>query len=161
MKASHKVGFVDCIGFKEKLTSEKLFKALNERWDLIHYIGHSDFRGDDGFLILPGEREDEAQSLRVSDIAASLRKTPFIYLSSCKGSKAAFVRRLAEQHVPCTLGFRAEVPDQFALDHAKCFYERLFELSSIEQALLQTRQKLKGGRSERLWACPSLVVQMH
>jgi hypothetical protein len=157
---SKRVGHVEPVRLAGNLTPDRFSKLLEQEWDLIHYIGHTEFVFDEGHFILPGNAAGEAVALGVSKVATKLRKTPFVYLSSCYGSRAPFVRRLAEQRVPCTLGFRNSVPDAFALEHATCFYGRLFKLASIEHAFLQTRQQFKE-MPERFWACSSLVVQMH
>jgi hypothetical protein len=159
-EATKRVGHVEPVRLDGESALNSFNKLLEQEWDLIHYIGHTEFCFKEGHFILPGDAPGKAASLSVAKIATKLRKTPFVYLSSCFGSRTPFVRRLAEQRVPCTLGFRSSVPDAFALEHATCFYERLFKLSSIEHAFLQTRQQFKE-KPVRHWASSSLVVQMH
>jgi CHAT domain len=159
--ARHRVDQVVTIGRERPLTTGDLKKTLSLRqWDIVHYIGHTDFRDPRGFLILPSANASDAEAVGVEEIAPHLLRTRFVYLSSCEGTKLAFVRRLAEHGVPSILGFRSKVRDDLALEHALYFYDRLFALRSIERAFLATRQEFhRTYPKERLWACSSLIMQ--
>jgi hypothetical protein len=149
------------LGCDAPLGVAELKSTLDSReWDIVHYIGHSDFRDPRGYLILPGARPSEPQAVGVEEIAPHLAHARFVYLSSCEGTKLAFVRRLAEHGVPNILGFRSRVRDDLARQHALYFYEQLFALHSIERAFLAARQEFhRNWPKERLWACSSLVMQ--
>lgn len=142
-------------------SSIQLKEALSrEMWDIVHFIGHTDYRGDRGFLILPGSRPSEPQAVGLEEFAPHLTRTRLVYLSSCHGTKLAFVRRLAEHGVSSVLGYRTKVRDTLALEHTKYFYEKLFELKSIERAFFCARQHFHMHHpKDRLWACSSLIMQ--
>lgn len=159
--AAGRIGLVDEVGASAPLTATLLkAKITSQRWDIVHFIGHTDYFEDRALIILPGARPGEAQAIGLEEIAPLLARTRFVYLSSCKGTKLAFVRRLAEHGVPSVLGFRSTIRDDLALEHAQYFYERLFSVNSLERAFLSTRKHFHEQHpKERLWACSSLVMQ--
>ena len=161
LRSTGRVGRVDVIGDTAPLTLSALTgKFSNQRWDVVHYIGHTDYLDDRALVILPGDRPDEAQAVGLELIAPFLAQTSFVYLSSCQGTKLAFVRQLAEHGVPSVLGFRTRIRDDLAAEHAQYFYDRLFALSSLERAFFSTRKHFhERYPKERLWACASLVLQ--
>jgi hypothetical protein len=159
-EAGKAIGDVRVIGRKEPMTAAAMKSALAERtWDVVHYIGHTDYVADRGYFITVGP-EGEAEALGIEEIAPHLQDSRFVYFSSCQGTKLAFVRRLAQHGVPTVLGFRVKVQDQLALEHAACFYENLLNRNSIEQAFHRTRLHFhEKYPRERLWACSSLIMQ--
>ncbi|MGD9158598.1 MAG: CHAT domain-containing protein [Desulfobacteraceae bacterium] len=135
----------------------------NGPWHLVHFAGHShyDYSNDKAFVFFPGrttpfplEAEDFAQMLRTSD-------TRFIYLSSCRSSESRFVFELAKQGIPAILGFRWDIEDELALDHAKFFYKKLFrEGRWLEYAFLKTINYVRPQNTySRIWAGSMLVMQ--
>jgi len=153
------IGEVEVAGRNNPLTTAAMKSKLAERtWDVVHYIGHTDYLSDRGYFIVSGL--EGAEALGIEEVAPHLQDTRFVYFSSCEGTKLAFVRRLAQHGVPTVLGFRVKVHDQRALEHAICFYEYLLDRYSIEQAFHRTRLHFhQRYPQERLWACSSLIMQ--
>jgi CheY-like chemotaxis protein len=142
-------------------TSAKVEEILTsgQRWDLVHYAGHS-YHNDNGYVFFPDT--PTFQEVEIEKFALWLRdaKTRLIYLSSCESSKVKFVHKLAKTGVPSVLGFRWDIDDQKAAEHAEIFYEQLFAERSLEYAFLKTRQKVHENNPEHIiWAAPVLVMQ--
>jgi hypothetical protein len=161
VKHAAAVGDVKVIGRKMPLTLKDLEENLAPgRWDIVHYIGHTDYLAPRGYLLLPGVQPSTVVSIGIESVAPRLEDTRLVYLSSCEGTKVAFVKRLTEQRVPTIFGFRSRVRDDLAREHAREFYDRLFQRSSIEQAYQETKTYFyENHRSERMWACSSLIMQ--
>jgi CHAT domain len=137
-----------------------------ERFDIIHFAGHS-ITTSDGLtlLVLPGMQPGEAEELIAESFADLAAKSgaQLVYLSSCQGSSANSVASLAQREVPCVLGFRWDVDDADAADFAKRFYGGLFqERLSVCKAF---RDACFGGyrpsdiETSRIWVSPILASQ--
>jgi hypothetical protein len=132
--------------------------AKRDRWDIIHYAGHSCYQGPTrGVFFFPGRF---VETVSVETFSRELGRPRFVYLSSCHGSQASFVFELAEQKVASILGFRWDIDDGMAVEHAKAFYTALFEEErSLEYAFLKARQRMHDlARDNRIWAAPMLMM---
>jgi len=158
-----KVGYVTNSS-KKKAYLQKLESTLEDGpWHLVHFAGHSyhDKANDFGYIFVPGLTGPQA--VKVDVFAIKLRKasTRFLYLSSCQSSGADFVYKLAEKQVPSVLGFRWDIKDDDAAEHAKLFYENMFEgEKSLEYAFLRTRQQMHDLHEDRqIWCAAVLVIE--
>ncbi len=147
------------IPFKEQLKHT----LTSHTWDLVHYAGHTYFkeRAGKGYVMLPGEKGIDAVDMEIFSSWLRQSKTRFVYFSSCKSSNVAFVFEAASKRVPAILGFRWDIDDDMAAEHACCFYERLFgECRSLEYAFLETRKHMhETHKDNRIWASAILIVQ--
>jgi hypothetical protein len=140
--------------------------AEKEPWHLVHYAGHSHYADKLGYLVLPhvgSAADDDAEPDYVgsSDFARWLRRTRFMYLSSCRGSSQGFVYDLCKQRVPAVAGFRWNIDDDKAQRHSQTFYEELFATRSIEAALFAAWNHMYGRhRKNPVWAASQLVLQL-
>lgn len=165
---------IDCLGEIEMLADspsrsrsfkELLFAKLKERdWHMIHYAGHSIYRDECGFLIIPGAfPQDAPEEVSMVDIGVLLRKTRFLYLSSCESSSDSFFFELARNHVGSVLGFRWKVDDILGFEFAKKFYAAFFEREPrrrLEHAFLEARKQIKPqNEDKKIWAAPMMIVQ--
>lgn len=146
---------------KDPCTPAKVREILTsgQRWDMVHYAGHS-YHNENGYVFFPDT--PNFQEVEINRFAQWLReaKIRLIYLSSCESSKVKFVHKLAESGVPSVLGFRWDIDDAKAAEHAEIFYEQLFAERSLENAFLKTRQKVHDKNPEHIiWASPVLVMQ--
>ena len=134
-----------------------------ECWHLVHYAGHSVYinngeRRSDGFIFFPG---DIVEPINIELFARWLRKTRFVYLSSCQSCEENFAFELAQNKIPAILGFRWDVDDDQAADHAKAFYRKLFQHRSLEKAFMKSRRKMyQAHREGKVWASPVLILQI-
>lgn len=144
---------------------------------LVHFAGHSfyDDEGKQGYLVFPGGREGELELLDIETFAEWLRAadTRFVYLSSCESSAEKIVFELAQHRVPAIVGFRWDVDDQLAAQHASAFYTHLLcEHSSLEKAFLMARKKMheedkrqyankpkRDVRTAPIWTAPVMILQ--
>jgi hypothetical protein len=150
----------EILGDKEPVRLLDLKRRLSQRWDIIHYVGHTEHVGNQGYFILPGEVAGSCFPVGVEELAPFLANSRFLYLSSCQSSSSGFIVRLAEHGVTCVLGFRVQVPDATATDYAERFYTEFFRTQSVEEAFTETRRHFhKEIPKSRIWACALLVVQ--
>ena len=149
---------------KNPATFENVKNTLNSKpWHLIHYAGHSfyDDESDLGYLFFP----DDAglglpQKVAIPDFAGYAMNTQFIYLSSCHSTDVQFAFSLASNQIPGVLGYRWDIDDELAMNHAASFYKHLFEERSVERAFLKTRQDMHMEHQDaRIWAAPMLILQ--
>jgi len=147
--------FMDCV-------TETL---KNGPWHLVHYAGHSYYESisQSGYVFFPG-RKGRGAPMEIGSFAKLLRDyshVRFIYLSSCESSEADFVFALADSQVPAIVGFRWDILDPKAAEHAGVFYRHLFEKRSLEYAFLETRKEMHSrGDKNRIWAAPMLIMQV-
>ncbi|MFC1604290.1 CHAT domain-containing protein [Planctomycetota bacterium] len=149
---------------RKKSYLDKLENTLKDGpWHIVHFAGHSyyDKANDTGYIFIPGPTGPEA--VKAEEFALKLRKayTRFLYLSSCKSSGADFVYELAEKQVPSVLGFRWDIKDDEAAEHATLFYENMFEgEKSLEYAFLRTRQQMHDRhKDQQIWCAAVLVIE--
>ncbi len=132
-----------------------------KQWHLVHYAGHSHYTADDnGYVFFSSEGRPDA--VDIQHFAQWLRQagTQFVYLSSCESSKLKFVRELVKKAVPAVIGYRWDIDDDKAAEHADIFYDHLFKEQSLEYAFLRTRQQISQKCPEHIiWAAPVLVMQ--
>lgn len=149
------------------VTKEKVENVLTDgtQWHLVHYAGHSSYFSKNekglGYLFFQGRRGVERENIEKFSGWLREAKTRFIYLSSCASSKEDFVFELADKGIPSAIGFRWDIHDQKAIEHAKKFYKHLFELRSLEYAFLKTRQDMHADNWDHIiWAAPMLIMQV-
>jgi hypothetical protein len=95
------------------------------------------------------------------EFAKWLVQTRLVYMSSCRGSSQDFVFNLCKQAIPAVTGFRWDIEDASADKHSRRFYEELFRMRSIEDALRETWIHTFGqDRESKVWASSQLVMQL-
>jgi hypothetical protein len=132
-------------------------------WDLVHFAGHSYYDPSQkrGYVFLPGRDARSFEKVELERLSDWLRKTSFVYFSSCDSGAAAFVFALAERRIPNIVGFRSSIEDPFACEYAERFYRSLFERRSIERAFLEARRSIHGKHPDsRIWAAALLIEQV-
>jgi hypothetical protein len=144
----------------------ELERALSRRtWDLIHYAGHcfgepQDLGGRVYLVFGPG-REGVVEA---DMFARWVRKSRFLFLSTCQSAGAHFVLQMVKQTVPAIVGYRWTVDDLHARLFARQFYASLFSDRAtnryIEYAFLHAKRALHESRLPApAWAAPMLVMQ--
>lgn len=132
-------------------------------WDLVHYAGHTYFKekAGRGYIMLPGENGIDAVDMEVFSSWLRLAKSRFVYFSSCKSSNVAFVFEVASKSIPAILGFRWDIDDDKAAEHARCFYDHLFgACHSLEYAFFETRKHMHASHIDNsIWASAMLILQ--
>jgi hypothetical protein len=169
-KSKFGLGKILCV--TEKLAGKEPFKDFlfnildSDRWDLVHYAGHSFFSQEQkkGFVFFPPQTKgDLVEKVEVTDLGKRLSSTRFVFLSSCQGAETQFLVSLAQCRVPAALGFRWWVDDSMAVEYALEFYRQLFSEQprrSLEDAFLEARKKMEAAQPANcIWANPILMIQ--
>lgn len=126
-------------------------------WDIVHYCGHSYCHPSIGaYVFLPGK---PFVPVKIAVFSLILKHPRLIYLSSCHSSDALFVFKMAEENVGAVLGFRWNIDDQMAFEHAKVFYDELFKERSVEYAFFKARRMMHAREpNNKTWAAPILMM---
>jgi hypothetical protein len=134
-----------------------------QRWELVHYAGHSLYKGKrgEGYLLFPHGKDADVVTLM--EFSTWLRDcdTQLVFLSSCHSSEEGFVFELAANKIPSIIGFRWDIDDDKAFLCAQRFYTHLFmEGRTLEYAFLETRRDMhRKHPKNRVWAAPMLIMQ--
>lgn len=157
---------------KGKSFRECVQEALEQEgpWHLVHYAGHSYYHKAQmrGYVIFPGPPSGKStpEAIDIEDFAEWLRdnNTHLVYMSSCHSSDSNIVFELARNYVPTIVGFRWDIEDPKAVEHACAFYTHLLTGSQsirIEYAFLKARKETyRKGKMDKTWAAPMLIRQM-
>jgi hypothetical protein len=114
--------------------------------------------------VVPGSFSgDSPKHISIADLGPYLKKTHFLYLSSCESAFEQFFFELARHEVPAVLGFRWKVEDLYGFEFAQRFYEAFFQEAPrrrLEHAFLEARRKVKTKYGDKkIWASPMMVLQ--
>jgi hypothetical protein len=159
---------IEFVGKESPVTLQSLRTLLSpdefnptRRWDLIHFVGHTDFINDVGYFVMPRSGSGvAAEAVPAKELTPLLSNSRLLYLSSCDSASAAFVFRLAERGISSLLGFCMPIADSLAVEHATEFYGHLFRTRSTEEAFLATRRHFYQMHPEsRVWARAMLILQ--
>jgi hypothetical protein len=142
---------------------EGLIQMLeSQRWDLVHFAGHSFIDDNDPHLVLD---PPFGVTLGFERLALYLRHTRFLFVSSCRSADHAFITRAIASVIPQILGFRWPVKDAQAATFAQSFYQSLFaqgkpSYKSVDYAFLAARCAThRSMPSDNAWASPILLTQ--
>lgn len=147
------------------VTKDRLMDVLRtgQRWDLVHFAGHSHFEpsNDDGvgraFLFAGAQGSPEL--LEFQSLSPALREAKFLYLSSCKSSSSGFAVEATRAGVSAVVGYRWEVEDKAAKVQAKLFYQELMRSLSVDTAFWKARRRFHHFCPLRdTWASAMLVT---
>jgi hypothetical protein len=146
----------------EKISTEEVKRVLNEnRWDIVHYAGHSYLDEETGCAyVFFMNKDNKVDPVKIEEFAGYLRNTRLLVLSSCTSSHERFVFELAKHQVPAVLGFRTSIDDDLARQFSIDFYRRLFDMKSVDGAFFMARKQLyKDNVTDRAWTNPVLVLE--
>jgi hypothetical protein len=157
------IGHIEPV-LKTECSKKKLEMLLTggNHWDIVHFAGHSfyDKKLGTGYVFLPGEKQVEMLSIDKLSQWLRIAKARFIYMSSCHSSNEDFVYKLVKNEIPATVGYRWDIDDDKAAEHAEIFYSNLFKERSLEKAFLKTFQEVRDRHKEHIiWAAPVLIMQ--
>jgi formylglycine-generating enzyme required for sulfatase activity len=132
-------------------------------FDLIHFLGHGNFDGEVGALVLENER-GRGVLLRSDDLPAILMKpVPFVFLNVCHGGRSAakpfsgLAQALLRSGVRAVVAMRREISDPGAVKLAKAFYSFVAKGESLARALSRARRSVF--HPERCdWVVPMLFL---
>ncbi|MHA2231156.1 MAG: P-loop NTPase fold protein [Candidatus Hodarchaeales archaeon] len=143
--------------------AELIAKTLEEeRWDVVHYAGMHVCPGKarEAYMLLPDEKGISLLSVEKLTYLLRHSGTSFVYLGASGRAGGDVVFQYARYGIPAVLGFRADVPDMMALQHAESFYRNLFIDRVLGAALHSTRRELyKNNPNDYTWASSVLYMQ--
>jgi hypothetical protein len=142
-----------------------VLKALrSERWQLVHYSGHSDIGADGVAYLVLGSASGDL--LDIDTFAKEAADAQFIFLNSCNSANASFVLHLVDRNIPAVAGYAWPVPDGVAARFSKLFYESLFNghgkasKGFIEYSFMNAKSGLYNAyKTGKAWTAPLLFMQ--
>jgi nucleoid-associated protein YgaU len=162
-----------------RLQTERLAHATLERLDdallrwrphVLHFIGHGDFDGDEGRLLLEGELPPGAAApITGRRLAVLLRNhlgaLRLVFLNSCLGAAAApraafggVAQSLVRRGLPAVVAMQFPVPDAQAVGLARHFYRYVAAGQPVDAALTSARAFMVARGDEVCWAAPVLYL---
>jgi CHAT domain len=147
----------------EEALREKLAK---NRYDTIHYYGHSVTIDQDTFLIVPGELEYTGHQLSVRALAHWLKqveagkKPSLVIFTSCEGGSVRSAVEMMNAGVQSVLGFRWEVEEELAVKYIREFLNAyLLSGNSMPEAFRTACDEVRAGhQGTPAWASAILVT---
>jgi nucleoid-associated protein YgaU len=153
-------------------TLERLDEALlRERPHVLHFIGHGDFDGDEGAIVLESEppviAPDPISGRRLAVLLRNhLATLRLVYLNSCVGAAASHIdpfagvaQSLIRRGVPAVIAMQFPVPDAAAIALARHFYRYLAAGQPVDAALTSARAFMVARGYEVEWGAPALYMR--
>lgn len=151
---------------------ERLDNALLEiRPHVLHFIGHGDFVGDEGVLVLESDTTPgTADTIAGRQLAVLLRNhlgsLRLVFLNSCMGATASardpfggVAQSLIRRGMPAVIAMQFPVPDAAAVALAKHFYRYLAAGQPVDAALTSARAFLYARGYAVEWGAPALHMR--
>ncbi len=153
-------------------TLERLDQALvDERPHVLHFIGHGDFQGEDGAIMLEAEgAPGDVDPVTGRRLAALLRNhlgsLRLVFLNSCQGSTVSrrdpfggVAQNLIRRGVPAVIAMQFAIPDAVAVALARHFYRYLASGLPVDAALTAARAFLYAKGHAVEWGAPALHMR--
>jgi nucleoid-associated protein YgaU len=151
-------------------TLESLDDALlRQGAHVLHFIGHGDFDGDEGVLLLEGEdgAPDPLTGRRLGVLLRNhLGSLRLVFLNSCMGATVSpadpfggIAQTLIRRGVPAVIAMQFAVPDKAAIALARHFYRYLAAGQPVDAALTSARAFLYARGFEVEWGAPALHMR--
>ncbi|MCS6862387.1 MAG: CHAT domain-containing protein, partial [Abditibacteriales bacterium] len=127
---------------------------------VLHFVGHGDVRASGGVLVLEGAQPGAEEIVYADELARWLSGTPVrvVVLSACRtgASVRSVGATLAAQGVPCVVAMQLPLRDVTAGHFARAFYSALVASASVEDAVSEGRQAVRGAGAD--WGVPVLYL---
>jgi hypothetical protein len=141
-----------------------LAAVASDPWHIVHFAGHAFVNGNDqpGLVL----HAPSGTVLPFGRLTERLRKTQFLFVSSCKSADRGFSTKVIRDVIPALLGYRWPVDDLAAAKFAAAFYTSLFakesrSFKSLEHAFVAARNAAyQRDSDDNTWASPLLLTQM-
>jgi len=156
----------------EHTTLERLDDALlRKRPHILHFIGHGDFVGDDGVVILEGEAiPGAADPITGRQLGALLRNhlasLRLVFLNSCMGAAVAghapfggVAQSLIRRGIPAVIAMQFPISDRAAVALARHFYRYVAAGLPVDAALTSARAFLYARGYPVEWGAPALHMR--
>jgi nucleoid-associated protein YgaU len=156
----------------EHTSLERLDQALLEhRPHVLHFIGHGDFVGDDGVLVLESDRAPgSAETIAGRQLAVLLRNyrdsLRLVFLNSCMGATVSardpfggVAQSLIRRGIPAVIAMQFPIPDAAAVALSRHFYRYLAAGQPVDAALGSARAFLYARGYPVEWGAPALHMR--
>lgn len=156
----------------EHATLEKLDDALlRNKPHVLHFIGHGDFVGDDGVIVLEAETpRGAADPITGRQLGVLLRNhlgsLRFVFLNSCLGAAVSLrdpfggvAQSLIRRGIPAVIAMQFPIPDRVAVTLARHFYRYLAAGLPVDAALTSARAFLFARGYPVEWGAPALHMR--
>jgi CHAT domain len=169
------IGFDVAEGASIQVIEEKLATAESDGrgFSVVHYMGHGDFNGSKGVLLLEnaaGHEEPVDALLFNSALLAARGSVRLVFLNACNTAQmagsagadpfAGVATALVFEGVPAVVAMQRPVPDDAAILLAKHFYSSLAKGLPLEAAVAAGRRQMEMARFDALrWAIPVLFMR--
>ena len=153
-------------------TLERLDDALvTFKPHLLHFVGHGDFDGDDGVIVLEDEHPpggaDPITGRRLGVLLRNrLDSLRFVFLNSCLGAAASrlnpfggVAQSLIRRGVPAVVAMQFPIPDDVAVKLARHFYRYIAAGLPVDAALTSARAFLYAAGHDVEWGAPALHMR--
>ena len=153
-------------------TLESLDSALLQtRPHILHFIGHGDFVGDDGMLVLesdtvPGTADTIAGRQFAVLLRNHLTSLRLVFLNSCMGATSSrrdpfggVAQSLIRRGIPAVIAMQFPIPDKAAVALARHFYRYLAAGQPVDAALTSARAFLYARGFAVEWGAPALHMR--
>ncbi|WP_159691148.1 CHAT domain-containing protein [Cognatazoarcus halotolerans] len=153
-------------------TLESLDNALlQSRPHILHFIGHGDFVGDEGVLVLESDTAPgTADTIAGRQLAVLLRNhltsLRLVFLNSCMGATASrrdpfggVAQSLIRRGIPAVIAMQFPIPDKAAVALARHFYRYLAAGQPVDAALTSARAFLYARGYPVEWGAPALHMR--
>jgi nucleoid-associated protein YgaU len=153
-------------------TLESLDNALlKNRPHALHFIGHGDFSGDEGVLVLesdavPGTSDVIAGRQLAMLLRNHLTSLRLVFLNSCMGATASrsdpfggVAQSLIRRGIPAVVAMQFPIPDKAAVALSRHFYRYLASGQPVDAALNSARAFLYARGYEVEWGAPALHMR--
>lgn len=172
-KALEQLPAVEMRVLKDKVTRSAISSALNdEKYHILHFIGHGIFEDHEGKLLINSE-DDSEDRISASTFADFFRNHPslkLVVLNSCQGATASASKeltgvapQLVARGIPAVIAMQYPISDTTALEFAKEFYLKLcsgWNRGQVDSAISHARNRINMDASEPLaFATPVLFLR--
>ncbi len=153
-------------------TLESLDNALLQNQPhVLHFIGHGDFSGDQGVLVLesdtaPGTSDVIGGRQLAMLLRNHLTSLRLVFLNSCMGAMASrsdpfggVAQSLIRRGIPAVVAMQFPIPDKAAVALSRHFYRYLAAGQPVDAALNSARAFLYARGYEVEWGAPALHMR--
>lgn len=153
--------------------SGKSFKKSieDEKPDIVHFIGHGDFKDGRGQLVFVNSNNSSREVLD-RDISDSFEnhQPRLVFLQACNGAQSETYKgfggvalNLIGQRIPVVVSMRYEIANEMAEHFAVEFYQKLGEYDTVDLAVQLGRHSLrnpneKGNYEDYSFGCPVIYT---
>jgi CHASE2 domain-containing sensor protein len=158
---------------KDKVTRSEISRALVEdKYHILHFIGHGTFENDEGSLLINSENgeSDVISATTFADFFRGYPSLKLVVLNACQGAEVSATRQLAglapqlvARGIPAVVAMQYPISDTAALTFAREFYLKLctgWSRGQVDSAISHARNRINMDVPEPLaFATPVLFLR--